>query len=183
MCLWSRRLLSCPSRWKSHPWTMLVLAPLSSHLSRNRKNTSERKVHDVHDMSISNINNLGNFLDDWLLGTSEAWSLEGAKPSYSETRCKLESWGCTIPVVTRFFCPPEIPLRMSSPTIVSAHTSRPNTCNSNNHRKGRFNLNTLLIHFQDYHTNMLQNITVTLGSKFTCKKGCGFWNWPVKCNQ
>ncbi|PKU67857.1 hypothetical protein MA16_Dca019383 [Dendrobium catenatum] len=32
-----------------------------------------------------------------------------------------------IPVVTRFFCPPEIPLLISSPTIISAHISNPST--------------------------------------------------------
>uniref|UniRef100_A0A0A9CPB7 Uncharacterized protein n=2 Tax=Arundo donax TaxID=35708 RepID=A0A0A9CPB7_ARUDO len=30
------------------------------------------------------------------------------------------------PVVTRFRCPPEMPLSISSPTIVSAHISSPN---------------------------------------------------------
>jgi len=29
------------------------------------------------------------------------------------------------PVVSRFFCPPEIPLSISSPTNVSAHMSKP----------------------------------------------------------
>ena len=32
-----------------------------------------------------------------------------------------------IPVVTRFFCPPEIPLIMSSPIMVSAQMSSPRT--------------------------------------------------------
>jgi hypothetical protein len=33
------------------------------------------------------------------------------------------------PVVSLFFCPPEMPRRISSPTIVSAHLSNPNICN------------------------------------------------------
>lgn len=32
------------------------------------------------------------------------------------------------PVVTRFLCPPEIPLRISSPINISAHTSKPRSC-------------------------------------------------------
>lgn len=36
---------------------------------------------------------------------------------------------CVLPVVTRFFSPPEIPLTNSSPTIVSAQTSSPKICN------------------------------------------------------
>ena len=35
-----------------------------------------------------------------------------------------------IPVVTRFLCPPETPLCISSPTNVSAQTSSPNICNT-----------------------------------------------------
>lgn len=37
---------------------------------------------------------------------------------------------CTVvlPVVTRFLCPPEIPLNISSPTMVSAQTSKPKIC-------------------------------------------------------
>ena len=34
-----------------------------------------------------------------------------------------------LPVVTRFLCPPEIPLIISSPTIVSAQTSNPKIYN------------------------------------------------------
>ena len=34
-----------------------------------------------------------------------------------------------LPVVSRFFCPPEIPLNISSPTIVSAQTSSPKIYN------------------------------------------------------
>ncbi|PKU77889.1 hypothetical protein MA16_Dca005721 [Dendrobium catenatum] len=30
-----------------------------------------------------------------------------------------------LPVVTRFFCPPEMPLIIASPTMVSAQTSSP----------------------------------------------------------
>ena len=30
-----------------------------------------------------------------------------------------------LPVVTRFLCPPDMPLKISSPTMVSAQTSRP----------------------------------------------------------
>lgn len=33
-----------------------------------------------------------------------------------------------IPVVTRFFCPPEIPLLITSPTIISEHISSPRIC-------------------------------------------------------
>jgi hypothetical protein len=33
-----------------------------------------------------------------------------------------------LPVVTRFFCPPEIPLRIASPISVSAQISRPINC-------------------------------------------------------
>lgn len=32
------------------------------------------------------------------------------------------------PVVTRFFCPPEIPRCISSPTMVSLHMSSPSIC-------------------------------------------------------
>ena len=35
-----------------------------------------------------------------------------------------------IPVVTRFLCPPDTPLCISSPTNVSAQTSSPNICNT-----------------------------------------------------
>ena len=33
-----------------------------------------------------------------------------------------------LPVVTRFLWPPEIPLIMSFPTMISAHMSNPNIC-------------------------------------------------------
>ena len=33
-----------------------------------------------------------------------------------------------VPVVTRFFCPPEMPRTISSPIIVSAHMSSPSNC-------------------------------------------------------
>lgn len=33
-----------------------------------------------------------------------------------------------VPVVTRFLWPPEIPLIMSFPTMISAHMSNPNIC-------------------------------------------------------
>ena len=36
----------------------------------------------------------------------------------------------SLPVVTRFRCPPEMPLNISSPTIVSAHISNPNIYNT-----------------------------------------------------
>jgi hypothetical protein len=34
-----------------------------------------------------------------------------------------------LPVVTRFLCPPEIPLNIAFPTTVSAHISNPKTWN------------------------------------------------------
>jgi hypothetical protein len=37
--------------------------------------------------------------------------------------------GIMVPVVTRFLWPPEIPLIMSFPTIISAHMSNPSICN------------------------------------------------------
>jgi len=33
-----------------------------------------------------------------------------------------------LPVVSRFLCPPDIPRRISSPTMVSAQTSSPRIC-------------------------------------------------------
>jgi len=59
--------------------------------------------------------------------------IELTTTSYNEaqTWCKKLDIITFIPVVTRFLCPPEIPRCRSSPTIVSAHTSRPNTCSSN----------------------------------------------------
>ncbi len=33
-----------------------------------------------------------------------------------------------LPVVTRFLCPPETPLNISFPTIISAQTSSPKIC-------------------------------------------------------
>jgi len=35
--------------------------------------------------------------------------------------------GFVLPVVRRFFCPPEIPRNIAFPTIVSAHISSPKT--------------------------------------------------------
>ncbi len=59
--------------------------------------------------------------------------IELTTTSYNEaqTWCKKLDIITFIPVVTRFLWPPEIPRCRSSPTIVSAHTSRPNTCSSN----------------------------------------------------
>lgn len=37
----------------------------------------------------------------------------------------LKSIIFTVPIVTRFFCPPDIPLRISSPIIMSAHSCKP----------------------------------------------------------
>ena len=37
-----------------------------------------------------------------------------------------------IPVVTRFFSPPEMPLLISSPTIMSAQISNPSICYTDN---------------------------------------------------
>ena len=46
--------------------------------------------------------------------------------NYTTVICSEEF--SSIPVVTRFFFPPEIPLYMSLPTIVSPQTSKPRIC-------------------------------------------------------
>lgn len=51
-----------------------------------------------------------------------------------------------IPVVTRFFCPPEIPLIIPSPTIVSAQISRPKICTANASVSGAYAFLWLIFH-------------------------------------
>lgn len=44
-----------------------------------------------------------------------------------------------LPVVTRFLCPPEIPLNIAFPTIVSAQTSSPRICKYKTKREREMN--------------------------------------------
>lgn len=57
-----------------------------------------------------------------------------------------------IPVVTRFFCPPEIPLLISSPTNISAQISNPSNWKYHKDQNADWNLEQYIYIYKNIHT-------------------------------